>query len=163
MNTIDEKNLQQRIRDLIIQHRIMTIGIADDDGPWTIPVFYAQEGFDLIFVSNPNSRHGRAAENSPHWAATIYSPHSEWRKVQGLQMEGKVTPVEDGPKLTNARKRYTDKFPFTGVFFSQQEKLPEPLRAKVTDVRFYRYQPERIVLVDNTIHFGFHYEYVVNS
>lgn len=163
MNNIDEKSLQQRIRDIIVQHRIMTLGMHDGDGPWTVPVFYAQDGYDLIFVSNPNSRHGRAAESTPQWAVTIYSPHSEWRKVQGLQMQGRVAAVGNGPDLVHARGRYTDKFPFTGIFFSQQDKLPEPLRAKVTDVSFYRFKPERIILVDNTIHFGFHYEYRIDS
>jgi uncharacterized protein len=157
-----ETELQQRIRDILAGQRIMTLSHSDGDGPWAIPVFYAQDKFDLVFVSNPNSRHGRAAAADGQFAAAVLNSNSEWRKVQGLQMAGRVEMPEGEAAVKATRGIYTRKFPFTGVFFSQQDKLPEPLRAKVTDVNFYIFRPERIVLVDNTIHFGFHYEYTVS-
>jgi uncharacterized protein YhbP (UPF0306 family) len=157
---LSDSELRKRAEEILGQQRIVTLSINDDEGPWAAPVFFAQEGFDLYFVSNPLSRHGRAAAGHPECAAAVFNANSEWRKVQGLQMEGALKLLDED-EGKHALKTYTRKFPFTGVFFSQQQNLPEPLRVKVSDVRFYRFRARRIVLVDNTVRFGFHHTIIL--
>lgn len=155
---MDESNLHDRIQKILSMHRVVTIGCKDNLGVWTAPVFYAADGFDLIWVSSPNSRHSKAIEADNHVAASIYDGKSQWQKIQGLQLEGQVETSIDGKSQQELQRLYVRKFPFTGQFFSQQKTLPEPIKAKVNDVVFYRLRTSRIVLIDNTVSFGFHYE-----
>lgn len=157
---MSEKELQERIKDILKEQRIITLSTHDENGPWAAPVFFAQKDYDIYFVSNPKSRHSRAVISNKVMAGAVYNSNSVWRDVQGLQLSGSVSILSDKKEVKEAQKIYTGKFPFTGVFFSQQDKLPAPLRAKVSDVCFFHFKPERIVLVDNSIHFGFHYEFI---
>lgn len=159
---LDGKALRKRAAEILRQQRIVTLSIHDAEGCWAAPVFFAEDGFDLYYVSNPLSRHCRAAETHPAGAAAVFNANSEWRKVQGLQMEGSLE-ILSADDEKQALKIYTRKFPFTGIFFSQQQNLPEPLRAKVTDVRFFRFRARRVVLVDNTIRFGFHHTFTLGD
>jgi uncharacterized protein YhbP (UPF0306 family) len=151
-----------RITQIIQQNRIMTLSFHDSTGPWATPVFYARDDLRLIFVSSPASRHCRTAAENPAFAAAIYDPKAEWRKIRGLQMTGTVTAISGKEELKKARAVYTKQFPFTSVFFNQKEKLPAILKEKISDVQFYQFRPQRIVLVDNTVSFGFHMEIIVN-
>jgi hypothetical protein len=156
---MDSNEVQEHIAKVLNTHRVMTLACQDQEGVWSAPVFYATDEFDLIWVSNPNSRHSKALKENPRVAVSIYNCNSQWQKIQGLQIEG--TGVEAGGEEENKawQKKYTRKFPFTGAFFSQKKILPEPLKEKVQDVIFYRLKPSRIVLVDNSLGFGFKHEF----
>jgi hypothetical protein len=73
-------------------------------------------------------------------------------------MTGIAAMLPEGPDLEKARKRYFERYPFTEVFFRQQELLEPEIREKAASVRFYGFRPSRIVLVDNSVRFGFHGE-----
>jgi len=156
---MDETALQERVATLLQTNRIMTLACSDGNGLWTAPVFYSQDGFDLIWVSSPNSRHSKAFASHPAVAASIYNSKSEWQKIQGLQISGRVMISEDEKEIEALKRFYTRKFPFTGSFFQQKRMLPEPIKSKVEDVEFYRLVPDKIRLVDNSVRFGFNYEF----
>jgi uncharacterized protein YhbP (UPF0306 family) len=159
---LTDSQAMSRITQIILQNRIMTLSFSDATGPWATPVFYAPDDLNLIFVSSPGSRHGRMAKVNPVFAAAIHDPKAEWRKIRGLQMSGVVAGITNKEELKKARAVYTKQFPFTSVFFNQKEKLPAVLKEKISDVQFYQFRPQRIVLVDNTVSFGFHKELLVN-
>jgi uncharacterized protein YhbP (UPF0306 family) len=54
---------------------VLTLSIADDNGPWSAPVLYVAdtqiEPFALYFLSSPNSRHVKALDNNVICAASI--------------------------------------------------------------------------------------------
>lgn len=158
-----EKELRERIQNILDNQRIITLSINDEEGPWAVPVFYASSGFDLYFVSNPNSRHGKAAQKQPHFAGAVFNPLSVWREIQGLQIFGKVSVPDEEKEIEQIREIYVKKYPFTDIFFKTKDTLPPPLAAKITDVCFFTIQPIRITLVDNTIHFGFHHVLDLNA
>ena len=155
-----EKNeLRRRIRGMVAAQHVITLSFTDGDGPWAAPVFYAAEdgeSFGFIFVSNPSSRHGRAIATGAPLAATIHSGSSKWEDIRGLQMTGTAALIEDKDGLRAARGSYTERFPFTKVFFLQQDLVDIAIRNKATSVLFYRFLPEKVVLVDNSVEFGFH-------
>ena len=157
-----EKNeLRRRIREVVAAQHVITLSFADCDGPWAAPVFYAAESgdeFGFLFVSNPASRHSLAIAGGSPLAATLHSGTSEWTDIKGLQMTGRASLIEDKAEQKKARRRYTECFPFTKIFFAQQDLVDFAIRDKASSVRFYRFRPERIVLVDNSVEFGFHAE-----
>lgn len=156
---MDETALKERVATTLQSNRIMTLACSDDGGLWTAPVFYSQNEYNLIWVSSPNSRHSKAFKNDPEAAASIYNSKSEWQRIQGLQISGRVDCPQDEEEIKELRRFYTRKFPFTGAFFSQKGMLPEPIKSKVEDVQFYRLVPNRIRLVDNSVRFGFNFEF----
>ena len=156
---MEKKELQRRIREVVAAQHVITLSFADGDGPWAAPVFYAAESgdqFSFLFVSNPSSRHSQAIDAGAPLAAAIHSGTSDWVDIKGLQMTGRASMIEDQTELQAARERYTENFPFTKVFFAQQDLVDPAVRDKAASVRFYRFRPERIVLVDNSVEFGFH-------
>lgn len=154
---MNRSELEQRIKDLLRSRSVLTLAVSDEDGVWSSPVYYASEGFDLYFVSDPASRHCRSASEGPAVAASTYDDSAGWEKIRGLQMEGTVELVPDS-ELQKVRKAYIARFPFTEIFFLQFDKLEPEIAERAASVRFFRFRPGRIVLVDNSISFGFHAE-----
>jgi len=154
-----QDELRSRIESVLSQQHVLTLSFADEAGPWAAPVFFAsgdRDAFDLYFVTNPSSRHGRAIESGAELAAAVHAGTSEWADIKGLQMSGKAEQIADKAALEAARGCYMRRFPFTEVFFRQEELLEPEVREMVARVRFYQYRPSSIVLVDNSVHFGFH-------
>lgn len=155
---MEDKDLRKKIDELLSQQHVITLSTSDSGGPWAAPVYYAQEGNDLYFVTNPSSRHGRAIDADGELAGAIHASSSDWNEIKGLQMIGKAEILTNGPDLEKAQKRYFSRYPFTEVFFRQELQLDPEMQEKVSSVRFYRFRPSRIVLVDNSVRFGFHGE-----
>jgi uncharacterized protein YhbP (UPF0306 family) len=155
---VQKAELKRRIEELLSEQPVLTLAVADAEGLWAAPVYYAAAGFDLYFVSDPASRHCRAAAEGRTVAGSVHDDSEGWEKIRGLQMEGTVALVA-GAELQNTMRLYVARFPFTGVFFEQFDKLGPELARRAAAVRFFRFRPRRVVLVDNTVHFGFHAEW----
>ena len=161
---MDKEELRRRIVALLGEQSVLTLTVADEGGaPWAAPVFYAADGFDIFFVSDPGSRHGRALARSPAAAAAVHAPDPDWQRMRGLQMEGEASVIADGDLADRATRRYVERFPFTDIFFRRAEVLGPEIAERVSAVRFHLLRPARIVLVDNSVAFGFHAELVVEK
>jgi len=152
------QDLEKTISALLGEQWVLTLAFTDEIGPWASPVFYAADGFDLYFVSGPDSRHCRHIEAGGTLAAAIDWRSENWLQIKGLQMEGNAHRLAAGEQQSLARRVYTGKFPFTKIFFDQAGGLPAKLAERIAGVRFYRFRPERLVLVDNSVSFGYHAE-----
>ena len=113
---MDELEIRGRIESVLAGQRVVTISVVDGMGSWAAPVYYAADGLELIFLSDPASRHSQAAETGQQVAASIFDDSGGWEKIRGLQMEGTVTRMPEAEQ-ENARKIYVADFPFTAVFF----------------------------------------------
>ena len=102
-----------RVQDYLDRHNVMTLATHGPAGPWAAAVFYARDGLRLYFVSSPGSRHGRDLEASRRAAAAIHEDDRGWTEIQGVQLEGRVAPVDDAD-LPRVRAIYSAKFPFLG-------------------------------------------------
>lgn len=127
-------------------HHVMTLATHGAGAPWAAAVFYANDGFDLIFLSSPSSRHCRNLAASPRAAATIQEDYTDWTEIKGVQMEGTVTEL-GGETERAARSLYAARFPFV------RQAVPA-LAEALKKVRWYRLAPERLYFIDNSRGFG---------
>ena len=123
-------------------HNVMTLATGS---VWAAAVFYANEGFDLYFVSSPASRHARDLAADPRVAAAIHEDYRDWRSIRGLQLSGTVERLE-GAARDAALARYRQKF----SFLKTETKLIEALAKAAC----YRLTPTEVHFVDNTAGLG---------
>ena len=126
----------------------MTLATSGPDGPWAAAVFYANDGFNLYFISSPASRHVRNF-TSHAAAATVHEDYHDWREIKGIQLEGTVEQVS-GAEEVSARKLYGRKFPLVADLAS----APLAIAAAFAKVRWYRLAAVRAYFVDNSAGLG---------
>jgi uncharacterized protein YhbP (UPF0306 family) len=156
-----ESELKQQILSYMESHNTMTLGTSHGDIPWAATVFYASDGLRLYFFSAPDSRHCQNLTANPLVAVTIQEDYRDWRKIKGIQLEGKVVLVdsllEKGKAMTVYARKYPEVMklftnPTSGVFYKAFLK-----------VKFYCVVPERVFYIDNEQGFGKRQELVVSE
>ena len=151
--------LKQQILDYLKSHNTMTLATCAGEEPWAATVFYASDELQLYFFSAPEARHSVNLSSNPRVAATVQEDYKDWRAIKGIQLEGRVLPVEGviekakamavyGRKYSDVIRLFTD--PTSGVFYKAFLK-----------VKFYRVVPERIFFIDNAQGFGKRQELVL--
>lgn len=125
----------------------MTLATAGPDGPWAAALFYASEGFRLIFLSAATTRHARNVAAHPRVSAAIQEDYRDWQEIKGVQLEGDVRRLE-GDAREAAVALYARKFPIAG------ERAPEPIVRALARVEFYALVPARLYFIDNSRGFG---------
>jgi len=170
-----EAALKQRVLDYLDRHTVMNLASSGADGaPWAAPVFYARDGFDLFFLSSPDgSRHGRDIGQGNAVAASVTEDYqltgfSDWRLIQGVQLEGRAAPVQDEAEMSRAAAAYAAKFPFTAPYLKAIAGFPSVVArlehviaalpgatdfAATLDNRLYRLTPRAVWFVDNAASF----------
>jgi hypothetical protein len=151
--------LRVRIAALLDAHTTLTLATADASGaPAAAAVFYARDqraGGDgalcLYFLSEPDTRHGRRLLANPAVAATIQADGQDWRRIRGLQLEGRAAML-DGAEALLAAAIYGRRFAFIAARGAAE------LAGPLARARFWRIQPAWIRLIDNTVRFGHHEE-----
>ena len=129
-------------------HHVMTLAAQGADGPWAAAVFYASDDHDLIFLSSPTSRHARQLALDARCAATIHSEVTDWRSIQGVQLEGRVHSLAEGERA-RAMQVYGEKFPFVRPAVA----APAIVQA-LARVHWYRLRIARLYFLDNAQGFG---------
>ena len=127
---------------------VATLATAGPEGPWASPVFYAPDGFDLIFVSSPRSRHARHLAADPRCSAAVHPPPDDWRTITGVQMAGRVHELGGADEAASVA-RYLRRFPF-----ADPRRAPEMIRRALAGISWYRFVAEAVYLVDNRRGFG---------
>jgi hypothetical protein len=124
----------------------MTLATTGPQGVWAAAVFYANDGFDLTFLSAGHTRHAQNMTAVPHVAATIQEDYRDWEKIQGIQLEGRVSLLADVSRET-AISRYLQKYLFLA-------NADEKMVAALARVNWYLLQPERLYFIDNSLGLG---------
>ena len=144
--------LKEQILDYLRSHNTMTLATTVGDLPWAATVFFASEDLHLYFFSAPDSRHCQNLAANPRVAVTIQEDYQDWRKIKGIQLEGRVALVDGVLEKTKAMAIYAAKYPeiiklFTnpasGLFYKAFLK-----------VKFYRVMPDKVFFIDNAQGFG---------
>jgi uncharacterized protein len=145
-------DLKHQIVDYLHSHNTMTLATTQGDLPWAATVFFASADFRLYFFSAPDSRHCQNLAVNPRVAVTIQEDYHDWRKIKGIQLEGRVALVDGVLEKTKAMAIYAAKYPeviklFTnpasGLFYKAFLK-----------VKFYCVMPDKVFFIDNTQGFG---------
>lgn len=147
--TTGGESLRERVQRVLHEHHVLTLATRDGDAVWAAALFYAHEGLDLYFLSKPGSRHAADLAREPRCAVTIQRDYDDWPRIVGIQAEGETVALE-GDERAHAREVYGRKFPLIGRLGAAPVKIAEAL----AQVHWYRFRPQRLYLIDNSLGFG---------
>lgn len=153
--------LKREILAYMESHNTVTLATAAGDAPWAATVFYASRDLRLYFFSAPDSRHCQNLAANPRVAGTIQEDYHDWRKIKGIQLEGRVAPVESPVEKAKALAAYATKYPEAMQVFANPAS--GALYQAFLKVKFYRVAPERIFFIDNERGFGKRRELVISE
>jgi uncharacterized protein len=139
-----------RIATFLDAHHVVSLATCGRDGPHAANVFYARDGFALLWVSDPNSRHSAALAADARVAATIACDHRDFAYIVGVQISGHARAITGGSERSHARRALEARYPYLARL---SQGLPA-LREAYARAEFYRLEPTRIVLIDNSRGFG---------
>ena len=133
----------------------LTLATCSADKPWAATVFFAADkSFNLYFVSDYRTQHGRDMTANENVAATINPDCDNWNDVAGLQIRGTVATV-DGIERAKALTLYFKKFPqIDALFQSPKGEHEATIAARLKAANFYRITPEMVRVIDNAQGFG---------
>jgi uncharacterized protein YhbP (UPF0306 family) len=138
------------VRSLLNAVPAMTVATAAHGQPWAADVYFAADGYDLVFFSSPASRHSQNLSANPSCAATVHPPAASWREIKGLQMEGTAELVKGVEATARAFRAYFAKFPFARDLMAN----PSQAAKKALNVKAHVFRPKRIHYLDNALGFG---------
>src|SRR3990172_11949262 len=67
----EETALQDRISVVLAENKVMNVATAGEASPWCVTCFFAEEGFDLLFLVEHNSTTLANLRRNPRVAFTI--------------------------------------------------------------------------------------------
>lgn len=146
------EELKPRILQYMETHNTMTLATCQGDSPWAATVFYASDGLKLYFFSAPDARHSQNLAVNPRVAVTIQEDYRDWRRIKGIQLEGRVVMVDSIIEKGKAMTVYARKYPEVIKIFADPQS--GALYKAFLKVKFYRVAPERIYYIDNEQGFG---------
>ena len=140
-----------RVAAFLDAHRVMSLATCGPRGPHAANVFYARDDFTLIWLSSPDSEHSRHLVALPRVATTIAAEYHDYADIKGVQIHGDAWRIDQGAERSRARGRLEQRFDF----LRRIEFGPPELHEAYENAEFYRLEPSRIVLIDNSRGFGF--------
>ena len=123
----------------------MTLATCAGGLPWATDVYFAPNGFELVFFSSPRSRHCLNLTANPACAATIHPQVDSWREIRGLQIEGEAGPPADTLASARAMAAYVKKFPFTRDLLAH----PAQTLGAFSRAAAHVLRPSRLLYLDN--------------
>src|SRR5712692_6352123 len=140
------EELKPQILNYLATHNTMTLGTCAGDFPWAATVFYASDDFRLYFFSAPDSRHCQNLAANARVAVTIQEDYHDWRKIKGIQLEGRATPVDSLIEKGKAMAAYARKYPEVMKVFANPAS--GALYQAFLKVRFYSVAPEKVFFIN---------------
>ena len=131
----------------------MTLATCAGGTPWATDVYFAADGFNLVFFSSPRSRHCRNLGINPSCAATVHPPAASWREIKGLQIEGSAEPLSHLADQAQGLAAYLHKFPFARDLLAHPTETVKSLHK----ASLYVLRPSRLHYLDNSLGFGTRY------
>jgi len=144
--------IKQQLLDYLKSHNTMTLATCAGDIPWAATVFFASDDIKLYFFSAPDSRHSQNLAANPRVAVTIQEDYKDWRKIKGIQLEGRVELVDGVLEKAKAMALYAIKFPDVIKLFT--DPASGVFHKAFLKVKFYCVVPEKLFFIDNEQGFG---------
>jgi uncharacterized protein YhbP (UPF0306 family) len=138
------------LRQIMDEVAAMTLATCAAGIPWATDVYFAADGFDLVFFSSPSSRHCRNLVANPACAATVHPQATSWREIKGLQMEGIAEPIDSVGGKARGLAAYLRKFPFARELLVEPNASARAFNKAVLHV----FRPSRILYLDNALNVG---------
>jgi uncharacterized protein YhbP (UPF0306 family) len=135
-----------RIAAFLDAHHVMSLATCGQKGPHAANLFYARDGLALLWASDPKSRHSSDIEDNVRVAATIAPDCFDIDAIRGLQISGRAYTVTGEAPRANTRKLLEMRYPDTKRLFGSSSALQKAYGM----MAFYRLEPSRMVLIDNS-------------
>jgi uncharacterized protein len=148
------QELERIVTEFMDSFTTMTLACSLNDKPWAAAVYYARQGFDLVFFSSPDSLHSRNFSQNARAAAAIHGDYRGWKEIKGLQMEGTVGPFAGTAAKARALATYLKRYPFTKDFFVDPGAISPGVALKMAKMALYRFRPDNIRFLNNEAGFG---------
>jgi uncharacterized protein YhbP (UPF0306 family) len=134
---------------LSAHHTVALATVAAEGGAHVASLLYALEGLALIWTSDPASRHSRHIERDHRAAAVVAPEYDDFRAIRGVQIHGVARRLTTARDCDVARALLCARYPFLAA-----AEQPPALAPAWRGAAFYRLDPTRITLIDNTQGFG---------
>jgi PPOX class probable F420-dependent enzyme len=135
--------LDRKIRELLAQHRIMTIATLRPDGwPQATTVGYAHDGTTLYFLCGPDSQKAKNLARDDRVSLTIDHDADQVMEITGLSMAARAARVTDPMEARKALDLLIARYPAQPSL-----KLPLPSPG---DLAIFRVTPVVISVLDYT-------------
>jgi uncharacterized protein YhbP (UPF0306 family) len=112
-------------------------------------VFYVRDGYALLWVSDPKSRHSANLAADGRVAATVAPDYFDMDDIRGVQISGRAHVIGASHR-PNARGLLEARYPCV----HRLAQGPPALREAYARMELYRLEPSRMVLIDNGRGFG---------
>jgi uncharacterized protein YhbP (UPF0306 family) len=151
---------RNKAREFLDSLSTLTLATSAEDQPWAATVFFAADSkFNIYFVSDYRTQHGRDMTANENVAATINPDCDNWNDVAGLQVRGTVSIV-DGIERAKALAIYLKKFPqIDALFATPKGEHEETIAKRLKAANFYKITPTMIRVIDNERGFGHREEF----
>ena len=133
-----------RITAFLDAHHVMTLATCGQQGAHAANLLYVRDGFALLWVSHPESRHSREIADEARVAATIAPDYEEIDAIRGIQICGRAHVLRGASYRAQARRLLEARYP------SLRRLCSGALRHACESMELYRLDPARIVLIDNS-------------
>lgn len=140
-----EATILEELRD----HTVLSLAVNSEDGPHAVSLMYANDGFDIYWLSDPKTRHSNYLASSSSASVTIAAQHKDFQEIHGLQMEGDAYRISDPGEESAAFDLLVARFPFLNKFGAGN------LARHLGAAAIYLFRPVTLTLIDNSRGFGF--------
>ena len=141
-------DLADRIAEFLDTHHVMSLATCGPHGPHAANVFYARDGFSLLWVSDPQSTHSTNIGINPQVGATIAPDYRDFAEIRGVQIFGHAYRVGDAAVRYSARTLLVRRYPIL------QHPSDPMIEQAYSSADLYQLVPRRIVMIDNRHGFG---------
>ena len=145
-----DNSLADRIAAFLDAHHVLSLATHGADGPHAANLFYARDGWALVWLSETDTRHSRDVAADARVAATIAPDTADFSVIRGVQVFGAARQIVSADERRRHLALLETRYPFLGRLKSGPAKLQEGY-ARASP---YRIEPRRLVLIDNSRGFG---------
>jgi uncharacterized protein len=139
-----------RIAAFLDAHHVMSLATCVHDRAHAANLFYVRDGFALLWVSDLGSRHSADIAANGRVAATIAADCFDIDEIRGLQISGRAQVIAGELPRADAQRLLETRYPQIKGLLGACTTL----REAYARMAFYRLEPMRMVLIDNSLGFG---------
>jgi uncharacterized protein len=136
------KNIDNYLKD----HGLLSLATISAEGlPMAHSVEYINEGNTVYFISHLGTRKIANIQSNPKVAYTVDEDYKDWTAIQGIQMMGNASIVEDKEEVNRLMMIYMKRFPQVNNFPSEM----------IEAMRLVKVEPVHAKYIDNTKGMGY--------
>ncbi len=145
--------------EIVNSHHILTIASFDTNTPWSSPVYYQFYDGEFYFFSKKQSRHIEDSLKTGNAAASLHADSTGWSEIRGVQMSGHIQKAGINTSSGRAFNAYIKTFNFISEIKNAATSVKDIASVEnAFKVTFYKFVPESVYYIDNSIRFGFREE-----